>query len=268
MRFLKKVGRVCNTLIDGIFCLCLCCLLLYGLYSLWDIYKVYQNAGLSKELAQCKPDEEAPYEALQELMKINSDVCAWITIDDTGIDYPVVQGTDNTEYLNHDLYGEYLLSGSIFLDYRNDRNFTDSYSLLYGHHMNGGKMFGDLEKYKEEAFFSTHRSGMLYLPKQAYEIEIFAFIDTNAHDKLVFRPNQTTWENQGQLLDYTAEKALWRTEEYPQGGEKILGMSTCDSGNTDGRYVIFARIIDTVEGGKADVARQENEEDSSLASDD
>ena len=76
MRFLKKVGRVCNTLIDGIFCLCLCCLLLYGLYSLWDIYKVYQNAGLSKELAQYKPDEEAPYEALQELMKINSDVCA------------------------------------------------------------------------------------------------------------------------------------------------------------------------------------------------
>ena len=68
-------------------------------------------------------------------MKLNKDVVGWITIFDTHISYPVVQGKDNQEYLNKDVFGKFSFSGSIFLDYRNACDFTDSYSIIYGHHM-------------------------------------------------------------------------------------------------------------------------------------
>ena len=93
-------------------------------------------------------------------------MCAWLTVDGTKIDYPVVQGETNLEYINQDIYGEFALSGSIFLDSRNDRKFIDSYSLLYGHHMDNGAMFGDVMNYKEKEYFESHKTGTLYLNEQ------------------------------------------------------------------------------------------------------
>ena len=101
-------------------------MLLYGAYSLWDTCQINRRAFISGELMKYKPagkTDESP--SLQELQKINPDVCAWLTVDGTKIDYPVVQGETNLEYINQDIYGEFALSGSIFLDSRNDRKFID-----------------------------------------------------------------------------------------------------------------------------------------------
>ena len=76
----------------------------------------------------------------------------WIVVDDTNIDYPVMQGYDNSQYLNLDPYGEYSLSGSIFLDSRNSSDFTDPYSIIYGHHMEYGKMFGAIDDYLDDQY--------------------------------------------------------------------------------------------------------------------
>ncbi len=244
MNFWIKTGRFLNRLTDLAIGIALSVVLLYGLYSLWDTYRVYDGAGLSSGIAKYKPEKDSPGEALKKLMEINPDVCAWITIDKTGIDYPVVQGEDNAVYLNHDVYGEYSLSGSIFLDYKNSRDFSDCYSLLYGHHMSQGKMFGDLDKYVEKAFFDSHQSGTLYLPQGAYPIEIFAFLDTDAYDNHVFQPDRISWEDKEALLTYIEEKAMWISGTVPGEEERILGFSTCDSDRTDGRYMAFARVID------------------------
>ena len=67
--------------------------------------------------------------SFEELLGINPDVCAWVTLDNTAIDYPVVQGEDNFTYVNTDVYGDFSLAGSIFLDVNCDKNFTDPYSL-------------------------------------------------------------------------------------------------------------------------------------------
>ena len=85
-------------------------------------------------------------------MAMNPDVCGWIVMDHTGIDYPIVQGEDNFEYLDKDPLGNPEISGSIFLDWQNNRKFTDPYMVLMGHHMQAGKMFGDLDKYSDETF--------------------------------------------------------------------------------------------------------------------
>lgn len=88
-----------------------------------------------------------------ELQKINPDIVAWIRIDGLGIDYPVVQGEDNEHYLYYTFRGEANVAGSIFLDYRNKADFSDSKIILYGHNMKNGSMFGSLKKYQDESVF-------------------------------------------------------------------------------------------------------------------
>ena len=119
----------------------------YSAYALWDNSQVYAAAdNVQAELLQFKPKAGADNGAsFEELLGINPDVCAWVTLDNTAIDYPVVQGEDNFTYVNTDVYGDFSLAGSIFLDVNCDKNFTDPYSLLYGHHMEESKMFGDLQ---------------------------------------------------------------------------------------------------------------------------
>lgn len=121
-----------------------------------DAYMVYTGANDSSIL-KFKP-AAGNTEALREL---SDDAVAWLTVDNTRIDYPVMQGKTNEEYLNKDPYGEFSLSGSIFLDSRNDKSFGDEYSLIYGHHMEYEAMFGALDGYAGKAFFDAHKTGTL-----------------------------------------------------------------------------------------------------------
>ena len=121
-----KVIKAGNKILEILAALFIILMLLYGAYSLWDTCQINRRAFISGELMKYKPAgkmDESP--SLQELQKINPDVCAWLTVDGTKIDYPVVQGETNLEYINQDIYGEFALSGSIFLDSRNDRKFID-----------------------------------------------------------------------------------------------------------------------------------------------
>ena len=121
-----KVIEAGNKILEILAALFIILMLLYGAYSLWDTCQINRRAFISGELMKYKPagkTDESP--SLQELQKINPDVCAWLTVDGTKIDYPVVQGETNLEYINQDIYGEFALSGSIFLDSRNDRKFID-----------------------------------------------------------------------------------------------------------------------------------------------
>ena len=177
-----KVIEAGNKILEILAALFIILMLLYGAYSLWDTCQINRRAFISGELMKYKPagkTDESP--SLQELQKINPDVCAWLTVDGTKIDYPVVQGETNLEYINQDIYGEFALSGSIFLDSRNDRKFIDSYSLLYGHHMDNGAMFGDVMNYKEKEYFESHKTGTLYLNEQLEKIQWFACVETDAY---------------------------------------------------------------------------------------
>ena len=110
-----KVIKAGNKILEILAALFIILMLLYGAYSLWDTCQINRRAFISGELMKYKPAgkmDESP--SLQELQKINPDVCAWLTVDGTKIDYPVVQGETNLEYINQDIYGEFALSGSIF----------------------------------------------------------------------------------------------------------------------------------------------------------
>ena len=96
----------------------------------------------------------------------------WLRIPDV-LDYPVVQGTDNSYYLHHTFRKEYNIAGSIFLDARNTADFSDSKNIIYGHNMRNGSMFHVLRKFQDLDFYQANREIWLYLPDgsvQVYEI--------------------------------------------------------------------------------------------------
>jgi sortase B len=146
MRFAKFMLKTINALMSLVIILALCTAGIYASYALWDNNRVYAAVDdVQADMLKLKPAVEDEKPSFEELLKINPDVRAWVTLDNTGIDYPVVQGKTNLSYINTDVYGNFSLAGSIFLDSRNDGNFNDTYSLLYGHYMENSKMFGDLE---------------------------------------------------------------------------------------------------------------------------
>ena len=141
--------RLIDRLTDYALLLFFLLLFLIGGYTMYDTLLIY-NASSGADLRSFRPMMTEEEGFVWDMSALSEDVVAWLTVDDTNIDYPVMQGVDNSEYLNKDPFGEYSLAGSIFLDARNAPDFTDPYSLIYGHHMEYGRMFGALDEFLNE----------------------------------------------------------------------------------------------------------------------
>ena len=232
--FGKKIIRLIDGLIDKSILLVCIVLFLLGSYGLYDSYMVYQQAT-DNSILKYKPGYEADDETDK---KITGNMVAWLTVDDTNIDYPVMQGEDNNEYLNKDPFGDYALSGSIFLDSRNDPEFKDYYSLIYGHHMEHGMMFGAIDEYLNEDYFNSHRSGSLVVGKKTYKIRIFAVLECEATEESNFAPTEND-----NTLNYIKQHALFLDDTaLPKDNEKLLGLSTCKYPDTVDRTLIFGAL--------------------------
>lgn len=175
-------------------------------------------------------------------MKLNKDVVGWIKIFDTHISYPVVQGKDNQEYLNKDVFGEFSFSGSIFLDYRNACDFTDSYSIIYGHHMEYGAMFGDVVEFKNDDYFQEHKTGALFLLDDTYKITLFACVETQEFNNKIYNPIVQGKDNLDTLLKYIKDEAVQYRDISLNHADKIIGLSTCAEAGTNERVVLFGRL--------------------------
>lgn len=251
MRIHKAILKAANTLISTVLLLSLCLAGAYAVYALWDNNRVYAAAeDVQADMIKIKPkaepaEDEEEGASFAELLAVNSDVCAWITMDNTGIDYPVLQGETNHTYINTDVYGNFALAGSIFLDSRNDNTFSDTYSLLYGHHMDNGRMFGDLDLYKEEKFFNENRTGTLILPDRTYNLEIISCLLVSASEDNIFEPAR--WQGDiDNLLTFIKHNSMYFHDdvidsiEQSEEDVQILALSTCSSEFTDARTIILA----------------------------
>lgn len=185
IRWQKMALRAANGLLDGVTALLVLLAVVWSGYALWDNSRVYAAAdNVQAGLLAFKPQpQEDNSLSFGQLRDINPDVCGWLTLDGTAIDYPVVQGESNFTYLNTDVYGSFALAGSIFLDVDCDTDFSGRYSLLYGHHMENGRMFGDLDKYKDGAFFRQNTTGTLTLPGGSYRLEVLACLVVPASEQ-------------------------------------------------------------------------------------
>lgn len=239
-----KLARCGNTVLGGIAGIFILLMLLYGGYSLWDTYMVYQAAFVSDDLMKFKPvpSKDGSNPTLEELQAINPDVRGWLTIDDTHIDYPVVQGKTDLEYINKDVYGKFAFSGSIFLSCLNSPDFSDGYNLVYGHHMDNGGMFGDVVEFLDKSYFEKHTTGTLYLPGETYGIKIFACVETDAYDSTVFQPQSQPKDDISNLLEYLRGKSVQYREIGVEQTDRVIALSTCAEAETNGRVIIFGRL--------------------------
>ena len=246
----RKILKILNTLLSISVIVCLLVSGAYAGFALWDNSQVYSAAeNVQEDMIKLKPKEDAEEgPSFEELLKINPDVCAWLTLDDTKIDYPVLWSDSSISYINTDVYGDFSLSGSIFLDSRNSREFTDSYNLLYGHHMEGGCMFGDLDKFKDADKFEKLGSGTLILPDRSYDLEVFAVLLVKASDKMIFEPDR--WSTDiSEPLKFVRENKMYVKESVLSEVEaaenpQVLVMTTCSSEFTDARTVVMAYMTE------------------------
>lgn len=233
---LRKAIRIADKTVDRIVAVVCLLLFLICLYAMFDAYMVYTNAS-DKSVLRYKPEPGAEADVLRDL---SDDAVAWITVDDTNIDYPVMQGKTNSDYLNLNPFGEYSLSGSIFLDSRNKGDFSDPYSLVYGHHMEYGAMFGALDEFIDRDYFESHRTGSLItVDGESYHIRFFASCKANATDEVVFEPDQS---DNVSLLVYIKQHATVYEPQGVSADSRIIALSTCQGANTLERMVVFGTL--------------------------
>ena len=235
-----KAARGADRLLNILTYIVLSLVIVYASYAMWDNYQILNGAKADASLLKYKPELTATGGGMTfgEILGVNRDVRAWLTVEDTGIDYPIVQGEDNSEYLNKDVFGNFALAGSLFLDNRNSGDFSDPYSLIYGHHMDAAAMFGGLDQFRTESFFRSHTKGTLILEHAAYTIDLFACVAGDATDYLIFDPLNSA-ETLEPLLQTIKEQAVqYREPELPEDA-RILGLSTCNDASSSARTIVY-----------------------------
>ncbi len=283
-----NVKKILNSLLMLVFL----CVFLFSLYKVVGIIKEYRNIDkLYDETSETyltetedKSDRITPEVDLEALREVNKDVIGWIYIPDTDVSFPILKGKSNKQYLYQSYKKEYSTAGSIFIDYRCRANFKDKSTVIYGHNMHNGSMFGSLKKYKKESYRNKHP--YIYIMKKdgtwnKYEVAAYyqASVDGSTYELPVRTDNEKSGisekdanagksENErsgetifSELIEtinrdnvYLLDKGNTEdTETSPNVFElteddKIIILSTCtqDSRN-DVRVAIAARLTETIE---------------------
>ena len=243
MKKAAMAARVGNRILSIMAGILILLMLSYGMYSLWDTYKIYANSFADEELLKFRPtDNGEDNPTLKDLKKLNPDVKAWIQVPKTNIDYPVVQGQDDMEYINKNVYGEFELSGAIFLSCLNKDDFSDPYNLVYGHNMKNGGMFADVADFTNKEYFETHQKGKLYLTDATRKIRFFACMKVTAADAKIYHPDGYRKENLKDLLDYIQANAVQYRDVNVADENSLIALSTCSEAETNGRVVLIGKL--------------------------
>lgn len=176
---------------------------------------------------------------IEDLRKDYPSVVAWIRVGGTDIDYPIVKGSDNDYYLNHNYKDEYNIFGAIFMDYRNKEDFSDQNTIIYGHNNARAGNFKDLHKYEEEGFFNEDRFIEIYSLDGYKKYKVFAVYNADPYDK--FRSPSYTGEEGKNLLAYIKERNLL-DGDIPEEIKDILTLQTCSPGDT--RLVVQGVLVE------------------------
>lgn len=182
---------------------------------------------------------------IDELYKINNDIVGWIRIDNTSIDYPVMQTRDRPNfYLRKNFYKQYSYWGTPYLAENCDIEKSDNL-IIYAHHINGSKMFGEIEKYKRKEFYQNHKYIDFCTMEQKMKYEVIAVFKTTVNSGFqYYNFINASGENEfDTFVNKCKGISLYKIEQKVQYGDKLLTMSTCDYSLKGGRFVVVARKL-------------------------
>lgn len=193
------------------------------------------------EESEPQPIVQVKFKALLEK---NQDVVGWLKIDGTTIDYPVVQAEDNDYYLTRDVNKKKNAAGSIFMDFRSDIESILPYTntIVYGHRMKDGSMFGELKKYESRWQFDNYRSIELDTLYESYEWEIFSVYITDTSLDYIQTEFSTT-EDYLEFLQLLQEKSMHESDIELSEDDILLTLSTCSYAFDDARLAVHARLV-------------------------
>ena len=175
----------------------------------------------------------------EELKSINSDYKMWIQIENTNINYPVVQGSDNDYYLKHNFRKESNISGTVFIESANDID-NDKNIILYGHNMRNGTMFNNITNYKEESFFNEDNKISIIMNNTLYEYEVFSVYVKNVSEVNL----AIGFASEDEFINYAyneADESLYKKEVDFSAEDNLITLVTCSYEFTDARTIVVAR---------------------------
>jgi len=248
----KKKNLIYNLLL--VICVVILCFSGYKLYSIYSTYKKIENENKEINLlvvsdpfkdtrADINDINTLPEVDIQALKAINSDVIGYIYIPSTSIGYPILYGETNDTYIKTNIYNEYSSAGSLFVDYRNKSDFSDTNTVIYGHHMKNGSMFGNLSDFQDNQYVSEHPYIFIYTEKAIYKYQIFSSYVDDAMSSIY----TMTFTSQSDILSYLSEiknKSVLSIDVDLKASDKIITLSTCTNITDTGRYITQAKLVE------------------------
>ncbi len=170
-----------------------------------------------------------------------TDAYAWVNVPGTRIDYPVVSAPEDKEedyYLHHSLEGRYGFAGTVYSRRANGRDLSDPVTVLYGHNMRNGSMFGSLKRFEEKMFFDQHETIYIYMPGKIYTYQIVSASQGDNRDLL----GRYDYRNPDEMEAYIDKILIPESGNVRSGvrfsaGSRFLILSTCATGSTKRRLV-------------------------------
>ncbi|EFV00673.1 sortase, SrtB family [Pseudoramibacter alactolyticus ATCC 23263] len=216
--------------------------MIYSGYQLFKIYRSYHQgttayqktaSTYTKKSDNTKVPISVDFDALK---KQNPDVIGWLYCKDTPINYPVVKGADNSEYLHKLFDGTHNAAGTLFADYRSKGDFSDPNTIIYGHAMKNGSMFGMLAHYKKGDYYKAHPFMWLLTPNGNYRLDLIAGFST-ASDNMIYSAMDS---GQVQAAIYQAKKkSTFASTVDTSQVTRIVTLSTCAYEYEEARYVVL-----------------------------
>lgn len=211
-------------------------ILAYCGYNVYIKFKDYKQADITYEKVRKLKKED--------LSNINPNFRFWITVENTNIDYPVLQGTDNNFYLDKDIYKNKLGSGSIFMDYRN-KSENDENTIIYGHNMKNKTMFSQLEDFKDENFFNKNNKIRIITNDKEYVYEVFsAYYVDPSYNYII--PNFNNNKEYEKYLNEITNKSINKSNISVSRKDKIITLSTCSYETNNTRTVVHGKLVDVI----------------------
>ena len=176
------------------------------------------------------------------LRQTNPDVVGWLYWEDTPVNYPVVQGEDNDEYLHTRFDGSYGFFGTLFVDCITEAPFRQFNTIVYGHHMKDGSMFAALSKLTDPGWCEEHPQLELITPDGKYHLEIWAFMNQPA-DSSVYTTNFHDSGMQSDYLGLIRDRAVYTTDVSVGPDDMIVLLSTCVAAEGEARYIAVCKMV-------------------------
>jgi SrtB family sortase len=183
-------------------------------------------------------------QSIADLQAVRPAVTGWLTVPGTKVDYPFAQGGDNEAYLKTDLNQARTQAGTIFMDYRNSGDFSDFNTIIYGHNMKNGSMFGSLRYFAAKDFFDLNRTGTIFLHDRTYQIDIMAFAVIDPYDEFIYNPMISTYADKSGFLAHIKSIARYYRDVGVTADDHIVTLSTCYYGYNDVRTVLIGKLAE------------------------